>query len=109
LEQFDGGPGERREERLGMLIHTLAHGPFGRDMLVAEGFTEEVVTAILFNGHKIALGLSQKAAVALEYIGMRNGIVRGNDLRQARWESGETVQGKTNEGNAGMGGVELLV
>jgi len=92
-----------------LFIHTLAHGPFGRNMLIAEGFTEEVVTAILFNGHKIALGLCQKAAVALEYIDMGNDIVRGSDLRQTGGESGETIQGKANERNARMRCVELLV
>jgi len=92
-----------------MLIHTLAHGPFRRNVLVAVGFAEEVVITILFNGYKIALSLSQQAAVAFEYIGMGNDIVRGSGLRQVRRESSETVQGKANEGNAGMGGVEFLV
>lgn len=81
-QNFYGGPGYNWEKRASMFVHSLAHGSLGRNLFVAERFTEIVVTAKLFDGYEITLGLGQKAAVAPDDIGGGYLIVCGSHLRQ---------------------------
>ena len=88
------------EKLCGVVIHPLAQGCFRWNLRKTQSFTEKVIFPVLLDGRIIALPLSKQGTEGSDHIGMGNPVGQRNRLGNGRGEVRETVQGKSDQGDA---------
>ena len=96
-------------DRVGDLVEPLAQGFRGRHLLYAQGCGKElVILPERADCLEVALALAQKPQIAAQHIGGGDSTA-GRGLGHARGEGGKAINGQSDQGNAGVRGVEFRV
>ena len=92
-------------EGIGVGVHALAQRAFGRHLLEAERFVEELILAKAVDRLEIALAQTQHRDIGRKHVAMAYGIATQRCNRSGiRRQSGITFQCHANESQAGMRG-----